>query len=120
MKLFFFSSRRRHTRWTGDWSSDVCSSDLAGVGAAGGAPGAPRPAGGGAGRRPLRPVPGLQRGRPPRRRRLPERLGEAAVGAGDHQALNLTGALKEAVDLGVAVPLLDGEVADVAVAAEDL
>src|SRR5690348_5982044 len=23
---FFFSSRRRHTRWTGDWSSDVCSS----------------------------------------------------------------------------------------------
>src|SRR6266581_4739579 len=25
----FFSSRRRHTRWTGDWSSDVCSSDLA-------------------------------------------------------------------------------------------
>src|SRR5690348_17872324 len=29
MYLFFFSSRRRHTRWTGDWSSDVCSSDLA-------------------------------------------------------------------------------------------
>src|SRR5580765_962713 len=27
---FFFSSRRRHTRWTGDWSSDVCSSDLNG------------------------------------------------------------------------------------------
>src|SRR6266581_7195733 len=27
-RLFFFSSRRRHTRWTGDWSSDVCSSDL--------------------------------------------------------------------------------------------
>src|SRR5438876_2448993 len=25
----FFSSRRRHTRWPGDWSSDVCSSDLA-------------------------------------------------------------------------------------------
>src|SRR4051794_41391235 len=24
----FFPSRRRHTRWTGDWSSDVCSSDL--------------------------------------------------------------------------------------------
>src|SRR6266487_6234460 len=24
---FFFSSRRRHTIWTGDWSSDVCSSD---------------------------------------------------------------------------------------------
>src|SRR6266446_2959226 len=28
-KLFFFSSRRRHTRLQGDWSSDVCSSDLA-------------------------------------------------------------------------------------------
>src|SRR5690348_17964113 len=26
--MFFFSSRRRHTIWTGDWSSDVCSSDL--------------------------------------------------------------------------------------------
>src|SRR5437879_8012602 len=26
--LFFFSSRRRHTRYIGDWSSDVCSSDL--------------------------------------------------------------------------------------------
>src|SRR6266446_7145144 len=28
--LFFFSSRRRHTRLQGDWSSDVCSSDLHG------------------------------------------------------------------------------------------
>src|SRR5438876_4354452 len=28
LDFFFFSSRRRHTRWTGDWSSDVCSSDL--------------------------------------------------------------------------------------------
>src|SRR5690625_7789979 len=26
--LFCFSSRRRHTRWPRDWSSDVCSSDL--------------------------------------------------------------------------------------------
>src|SRR5256885_2160277 len=26
--FFFFSSRRRHTRLQGDWSSDVCSSDL--------------------------------------------------------------------------------------------
>ena len=26
--VFFFSSRRRHTRYIGDWSSDVCSSDL--------------------------------------------------------------------------------------------
>src|ERR1022692_1893874 len=29
-RLFFFSSRRRHTRLQGDWSSDVCSSDLIG------------------------------------------------------------------------------------------
>src|SRR2546426_7786500 len=28
MFVFFFSSRRRHTRLQGDWSSDVCSSDL--------------------------------------------------------------------------------------------
>src|SRR5439155_10574986 len=28
LKRFFFSSRRRHTRWPRDWSSDVCSSDL--------------------------------------------------------------------------------------------
>src|SRR5690349_22017901 len=30
--FFFFSSRRRHTRSLRDWSSDVCSSDLAGKG----------------------------------------------------------------------------------------
>src|SRR5947199_10223314 len=30
MSCFFFSSRRRHTRCLSDWSSDVCSSDLAG------------------------------------------------------------------------------------------
>src|SRR2546430_2994905 len=29
---FFFSSRRRHTRFDCDWSSDVCSSDLSGLG----------------------------------------------------------------------------------------
>src|SRR3712207_8395150 len=30
MIYFFFSSRRRHTRYWRDWSSDVCSSDLFG------------------------------------------------------------------------------------------
>src|SRR2546422_11285559 len=30
--FFFFSSRRRHTRCSRDWSSDVCSSDLARAG----------------------------------------------------------------------------------------
>src|SRR5690606_14118046 len=29
--FFFFSSRRRHTRFSRDWSSDVCSSDLIGI-----------------------------------------------------------------------------------------
>src|SRR2546429_6535676 len=32
--FFFFSSRRRHTRCSRDWSSDVCSSDLSGMGIA--------------------------------------------------------------------------------------
>src|SRR5690606_40468545 len=31
LSCFFFSSRRRHTRFSRDWSSDVCSSDLARV-----------------------------------------------------------------------------------------
>src|SRR5205085_6246520 len=31
--VFFFSSRRRHTRFDCDWSSDVCSSDLDGTAA---------------------------------------------------------------------------------------
>src|SRR2546426_8527379 len=34
--FFFFSSRRRHTRLQGDWSSDVCSSDLRRLDALGG------------------------------------------------------------------------------------
>src|SRR5256885_17268043 len=33
-KVSFFSSRRRHTRLQGDWSSDVCSSDLSDLGRA--------------------------------------------------------------------------------------
>src|SRR2546429_3659151 len=41
--FFFFSSRRRHTRCSRDWSSDVCSSDLAGTSAP--APGPYRPLG---------------------------------------------------------------------------
>src|SRR5688500_20394106 len=32
-EYFFFSSRRRHTRLQGDWSSDMCSSDLLDAGA---------------------------------------------------------------------------------------
>src|SRR5260370_20251250 len=31
LSIFFFSSRRRHTRFKCDWSSDVCSSDLRSV-----------------------------------------------------------------------------------------
>src|SRR5256886_5186339 len=50
--FFFFSSRRRHTRFDCDWSSDVCSSDLALGGArSGGRPGrVGRRRGGAAGR----------------------------------------------------------------------
>src|SRR5690606_12129859 len=48
---FFFSSRRRHTRFSRDWSSDVCSSDLA-DGAAAAVPRAARPAHDGALRTP--------------------------------------------------------------------
>src|SRR2546430_7671661 len=43
--FFFFSSRRRHTRFDCDWSSDVCSSDLVQAGGQG-AGRAPRRAGG--------------------------------------------------------------------------
>src|SRR2546429_5992406 len=35
LTFFFFSSRRRHTRCSRDWSSDVCSSDLDGESRAG-------------------------------------------------------------------------------------
>src|SRR5438132_5761378 len=52
--FFFFSSRRRHTRSLCDWSSDVCSSDLAG-----GEGGDPRPPGGD----PVRGRRGVDRGR---------------------------------------------------------
>src|SRR6266850_7105466 len=39
--FFFFSSRRRHTRLQGDWSSDVCSSDLEVLGEGHGVQGLP-------------------------------------------------------------------------------
>src|SRR5437762_13417057 len=48
---FFFSSRRRHTRYIGDWSSDVCSSDLPYPRVRRSARPSPRPCRGGASRR---------------------------------------------------------------------
>src|SRR5256886_5516772 len=42
VRFFFFSSRRRHTRFDCDWSSDVCSSDLAWPGASGSSRAAPQ------------------------------------------------------------------------------
>src|SRR6266511_3972522 len=85
--VFFFSSRRRHTRFSRDWSSDVCSSDLRGrpcragnryrvqsrargeVGPRGGAPG------------------GADRGPPPGRRRPGgPRAGRCAAGVCRHHA----------------------------------
>src|SRR5207253_4871577 len=47
--FFFFSSRRRHTRWPRDWSSEVCSSDLAAGPLSDGRPAAAQPPGGAAG-----------------------------------------------------------------------
>src|SRR5262249_58750176 len=64
--LFFFSSRRRHTRLVSDWSSDVCSSDLARSGRAGHR----RHSGGQARRGRRRRGPG-ERGRPRPARRAP-------------------------------------------------
>src|SRR5207253_8112025 len=52
---FFFSSRRRHTRWPRDWSSDVCSSDLRRSRACGGDEGGFRHGFAGAGQRSLSP-----------------------------------------------------------------
>src|SRR5262249_60391811 len=58
--FFFFSSRRRHTRLVSDWSSDVCSSDLASARSGPAVPGALHlPAqgpGGGCGAQPALPV----------------------------------------------------------------
>src|SRR2546426_5092005 len=64
--FFFFSSRRRHTRLQGDWSSDVCSSDLCKGGAGPPPPSAALAAA--APRRRARPgarVPDPRRSRPP-------------------------------------------------------
>src|SRR5256885_10799712 len=69
---FCFSSRRRHTRLQGDWSSDVCSSDLAGRRRPG--PGRPaRPLRGAAGRaQAARPLPRRVRAARRRQRRGPQ------------------------------------------------
>src|SRR3712207_9127435 len=71
--FFFFSSRRRHTRYWRDWSSDVCSSDLHAALLAGQRPGTGtgRRADGGRGRSgsdggPERGAAGGAAGRPPR------------------------------------------------------
>src|SRR5215210_5831790 len=88
--FFFFSSRRRHTRYIGDWSSDVCSSDLRRArqprarveglrdgGDGGGLPLAP-------GRAPRRRAADPRaRARARRARRGPPDRGDGARGAGD-------------------------------------
>src|SRR3712207_9505336 len=89
--FFFFSSRRRHTRYWRDWSSDVCSSDLGGVDAV-------EVAVGGEQRRqagdPLGEVGtgGQRRGRG--RRRGQGRSGERGVGEGG-RSLGAPGPLKK-------------------------
>src|ERR1044072_2695079 len=76
---------------------------------------------------PWRPASLSSRRRIPTAARPPPSAGDiesadvhAGDGSRDHQLLDLLGSLEQVVDLGVAVPALDGEVADVAVAAEDL
>src|SRR3989454_11622739 len=70
---FFFSSRRRHTRLQGDWSSDVCSSDLVGWrGSSAGTGRAPPVAEPARARDPLRAV--ADRLVDPRHRRLARRV----------------------------------------------
>src|SRR5439155_7945176 len=81
---FFFTSKRRHTRWPRDWSSDVCSSDLAPPAcrqAAPPAPRAPRRAGGAACRQAGGAVLLLcgERGRDRRVRALSPRRGRGRV-----------------------------------------
>src|SRR3712207_7346542 len=74
--FFFFSSRRRHTRYWRDWSSDVCSSDLA----------ADRGGRRRGARDRRRHVPPGPRAPPDRRGRLdgdPARLGRRGGGGGD-------------------------------------
>src|SRR2546430_8932721 len=92
-RFFFFSSRRRHTRFDCDWSSDVCSSDLV---LEAHRRGASARLGGGAGR-------GEQRGRPgrvtqpslwrvlePQWRTAPQRIREERSPGGSAQLLILT------------------------------
>src|SRR5207249_7120321 len=67
-KLFFFSSRRRHTRSKRDWSSDVCSSDLQVAERLVGPQGPPRP----------RPARGQKRALGVLRRRRRDRRAAAA------------------------------------------
>src|SRR5205814_7328116 len=64
---FFFSSRRRHTRCLSDWSSDVCSSDLAASwpGSSGAAHGAYRRGHAPNGHGPAGPARAVRRGREP-------------------------------------------------------
>src|SRR2546430_11504948 len=70
LNFFFFSSRRRHTRFDCDWSSDVCSSDL---GAQLGSP----------------PAAGLRLAVATGQRRLGR--GGVAIGAGERQAVDHAG-----------------------------
>src|SRR5207248_6952478 len=95
--FFFFSSRRRHTRSYGDWSSDVCSSDLGGgcpgrgladghldqIGQRGQLPGAGAEAAGGQAHRGEGAVAGAQAGQRSEERRVGKEC--RSRGAADHE-----------------------------------
>src|SRR5690606_11322312 len=133
---FFFSSRRRHTRFSRDWSSDVCSSDLVHGRVADRGPGWRRPgpgAGGGRGAAGGDARPGGGASRPDAVRPRPERRspaddaaapagggGDVSAAAGARVAAVVGGVVRQAVeDAGASgVVLLDDGSAEARLAAE--
>src|SRR6266446_10972793 len=96
--FFFFSSRRRHTRLQGDWSSDVCSSDLQGLRA--GDQGAPS--------RAAPREPGDLARRNPADRAGPERVFPLTVAAAQQIGLERLPAYTESVEEGAVMqPLVN-------------
>src|SRR5256886_6343324 len=105
--FFFFSSRRRHTRFDCDWSSDVCSSDLARPRLlqpavdGGHVPGGDRAGGVGAGRR----VPGTSAAREPGSGGPPRRRGREGTHGQDHAGALSCGGDQYPDDPGAGLPL---------------
>src|SRR5690606_39320436 len=96
--VFFFSSGRRHTRFSRDWSSDVCSSDLITSANAPGGSSATQPAA----RRPS-PLIGLsvfERVDVPQEPRVQREAAEAGEGGGQQDVEIGRASCRESVDVG--------------------